>query len=780
MKQKPAFTALVLSALVAVSAMPLASAAQTDGSEASDSTVRLLGDVNNDGVLTITDVTQIQRHVSELITLTGDDFTAADVNSDKIVDINDATLIQQYLAEYTVDYPIGEAIESSGETTDPTDPSETTEPTEATDPTEATEATEPTVTGDEWKENTGVITLSNSGITVTGEGIYVDGNTVYITEGGDWEVVGTCGDGMIYVNTGEEKDVNDKVKLRLNGMSLTNTSGPAIYFDRCKKAFITLESGTTNTVTDGSAYAEAYADAKGAIQSDDTLEIKGKGTLIVNGNYKHGISGSDDIVIENGVFNITSVKDGLHANDDITLSGKNISLTVNAKGDGMESEGTVNIDKATLNLTGEGKGINAAGDITLTSGTYIIDTSDDCINSNAAVTVADGSYDLTSDDDGITGATIAVTAGTFEIESVGKGINGDTEITLNGGTYTINSTDDCVNGNGAVNIADGTYTLNSGDEAITGVTITITGGNYDITTVGKGVKATTEMNISDGSFIINSTDDSIHCNGNITISGGSYEITSGDDGMHADSTLTIEDGVINIYKSYEGVEANDIIINGGTVYAVASDDGINAAGGQDQSSQGGRPGQGRFTPGGGQSASNSSITINGGYVYVVASGDGVDSNGSLSFNGGMVVVQGPATGGNFSVDADGTVGFNGGTVLAVCTSQAMWEDISSKLGNAVMNKSAGSVSKDGVIAVTDSNSNVIAAVKSRLSGTVGVLCYSSSATPSKAVVGGTYSGSFDSYGYATSGTVSGGTSATLSQSSGGGGGFQPGGPGGRP
>lgn len=150
---------------------------------------------------------------------------------------------------------------------------------------------------------------------------------VTITEGGDWEVTGSCDNSMIYINTGEEKDVNDKVKLRLNGMSLTNTSGPAIYFDRCKKAFITIEDGTTNTVSDGTAYSESNAEAKGAIHSDDTLEIKGKGTLNVNGNYKHGINSDDDIIIENGVINITSVKDGLHANDDITLSGKNIKLT---------------------------------------------------------------------------------------------------------------------------------------------------------------------------------------------------------------------------------------------------------------------------------------------------------------------------------------------------------------------------------------------------------------------------------------------------------------------
>ena len=441
---------------------------------------------------------------------------------------------------------------------------------------------------------------------------------------------------------------------------------------------------------------------------------KGKGTLNVNGNYKHGINSDDDIIIENGVINITSVKDGLHANDDITLSGKNIKLTTDSDGDSMESDGTINIEKANLDLDSEGKGIKAAGDITLTSG-----------------------------------------------------------------TYKINSTsDDCINGNTVVNIIDGTYTLTAGDEAITGDTINISGGSFNATVKGKGIKATTDMNITGGTYTLNTTDDSVHSNGNITIDGGEFTITSGDDGIHADTTVTIKSGTIDILKSYEGVEGNFVVIDGGTISVVASDDGVNAAGGNDQSSQGGRPGQNPFNPGG--STSNASITVNGGYLYVIASGDGVDSNGSLSFNGGTTIVQGPTTGGNFALDADGTVNFNGGTVMAIASSNAMWEDMNGKSGNAVLNKSVGTISSGSTIAVTDASGNVLSVLKPKISGSVGVVYYTnrtSSLTSCKAVVNGTYSGTLDSFGYSESGTVSGGTSSTLSTGSSSGGG--PGGPGGR-
>ncbi len=728
MKEHKKTIAVILSVLLTLSMVipTLAvSAADTDTSAAA---TLILGDADLDGSVTVLDATRVQRYLADMTTLSDEAKSAADADEDGDVTIMDATAIQRWLADMDDGHPIGDPI-GTQTPTEPATEEATQAATEAVTEPATEAATEAEVTGEEWKENVGKIVLSDSGITVTGNGAYVDGNTVIITEGGDWEVTGTCTDGMIYVRTctdEEEKDINDKVKLRLNGMSLTNPDGPAIYWDRCKKAFITLESGTTNTITDGASYTKTVEEhvingvtysidasqAKGAIHTDDTLEIKGKGTLKVNGNYKHGIATDDDISIENGVFDITSVKDGIHANDDITINGKNVEITINTQSDGLDSEGTLNLELVKkLTVTGAGKAIKADGDITITDGTYICDTTDDCINGNAAVNLTGGSYDLTS-----------------------------------------------------------------GDEAVTAASV-LTVGNIELTanTTGKGIKAESDLNVNSGTFNITSGDDSVHCNGNITVKDGTFNLSSGDDGVHADTTLTIENGTINITKSYEGLEGNDVVINGGVISVVASDDGINAAGGQDQSSQGGRPGQNPFQPG---ASSNSAITINGGEVYVVSSGDGIDSNGALNFNDGVVVVQGPQSGGNFAVDADGTVGFNGGTVVALASSNAMWEDITRKTGNAVYNKSVGSVTKGSTVCITDSSGNVLAAVKSQLSGNLGVLFYKGNTTLSsvKFVTGGTYNGTLNSYGYGTGGTVAGGSSASPSTSSGG---NQPGGGGGR-
>ena len=79
--------------------------------EASAAEVHLLGDVNGDGNVDISDVTMIQQYAAEiplqnpgLVRLCGD------VNNDGNVDINDATEVQKYIADYDIPYPIGEPV----------------------------------------------------------------------------------------------------------------------------------------------------------------------------------------------------------------------------------------------------------------------------------------------------------------------------------------------------------------------------------------------------------------------------------------------------------------------------------------------------------------------------------------------------------------------------------------------------------------------------------------------------------------------------------------------
>ena len=63
----------------------------------------LPGDANGDGVVSVKDVTDIQRTLSEFDELAVERRFAADVNRDCVISINDVTAIQRYLAEYDIE-----------------------------------------------------------------------------------------------------------------------------------------------------------------------------------------------------------------------------------------------------------------------------------------------------------------------------------------------------------------------------------------------------------------------------------------------------------------------------------------------------------------------------------------------------------------------------------------------------------------------------------------------------------------------------------------------------
>ena len=222
----------------------------------------------------------------------------------------------------------------------------------------------------------------------------------------------------------------------------------------------------------------------------------------------------------------------------------------------------------------------------------------------------------------------------------------------------------------------------------------------------KGLKAANSMLISGGNITINSADDAIHSDVSLTINGGIFTIASGDDAIHAEDTLTVTAGKIDISESYEGLEALHIDVQGGDIKLVASDDGLNAAGGTDQSGTeggrdgmfgggpggmgGGRPGGGGF--GGMSGNSNGSIKISGGNLYINSSGDGLDANGTLEISGGYTVVVGPTQGDTATLDYDKSGIITGGTFIgtgAAGMAQSFSDSDQGVIALQVGNQSAG-------------------------------------------------------------------------------------------
>ncbi len=202
---------------------------------------------------------------------------------------------------------------------------------------------------DEIKTYTAEVKLGSS-TTFTGDNVSVSGSTVKITGAGDYIFTGKLSDGQIYVDA----DTEDKVTLVLNGVDINCSYGPAILINQSKKCTVKVKEGSVNNLSD-SVKDKAY---DGVIFSNDTIRIKGKGTLNINAGNAHGIASDDDVIFENSVCNITSNKSGIHANDNITISGGTLSIT--AGSNGLKSKDSITICGGTSFITGGKKDSNSA------------------------------------------------------------------------------------------------------------------------------------------------------------------------------------------------------------------------------------------------------------------------------------------------------------------------------------------------------------------------------------------------------------------------------------
>ena len=203
----------------------------------------------------------------------------------------------------------------------------------------------------------------NGAPTVTkGSNVTIEGNRAIITAGGKYLFTGSSGDGQICVSTATE----EKVKVVLAGVNLTCNSGPAVFINEAKRCTVEAADGTANYLSD-SAKDKVY---DGVIFSNDTLRLKGGGSIEITAGNRHGIASDDDVIFEGGNFTITSVKSGIYAHDDITINDGN--LTVRGGSNGLKSRGSINVNGGVLCVSGgtkeEKSSIYASGVFNYTGG----------------------------------------------------------------------------------------------------------------------------------------------------------------------------------------------------------------------------------------------------------------------------------------------------------------------------------------------------------------------------------------------------------------------------
>ena len=561
-------------------------------------------------------------------------------------------------------------------------------------------------------------------ITSTDGSTITQNDSVYtITQAGEYTVTGLLSEGQIVVDA----DDNAEITIVLNGTSITCSNGSPIYIKNADNVKIKSEENTYNCIVDARAEADDNSDnsssenGNAAIYAACDLKLVGKGALSVTGNYNNGIQSKDDISIKNVTIKVNAINNAIKGNDEVAIESGEI-IAISRKGDGIKTsnsslstkgkqKGNVIISGGNIDIYAACDGLDAAygvdvsgdGNLNIYTDTYSDYSEAVAADNSGSSTISSGSSasnpgssistpDSSASNPGSSASNPDSSASNPGSSNQNQGSSSKSSSNATMMTYiTTANTDNQNNGsvgtppdmNNAQNNGNmgnppdmNNSSSNSGNNpdmkdnfggrnrAANGMPGNNSSGNSSKKSYStKGIKAESEINISGAAINISSTDDGIHANsdsgvletgedgkGIISISGGTITISTGDDGIHADKELNITDGYINVLTSYEGLEAITINISGGQSFVYAADDGINAC-----------TGDGTSTP---------LINITGGYVDVTTGSgdtDGIDSNGSYTQSGGMVLVKGGSSSGQVSgsIDVDGNITITGGTCVAL-------------------------------------------------------------------------------------------------------------------
>lgn len=257
-----------------------------------------------------------------------------------------------------------------------------------------------------------------------------------------------------------------KMTVKLNGVSLTSTTGAAIDIQCGKRIDIVMGDGTTNTLAD-----YAGGTQKACLTTKGHVELSGAGTLNVSGNCNHAIRSKEYFQVKKSVGAINILKaanDAIHVGQYFQMNGGTITIDGNTLGDGVQVEyetddndvvvedaentASVFIKGGTINITVAGsedtKGIKADGDVNISGGTITINAS---ANGSRGIQL-DGNMTV-SEDDGTTAITITAAGKRCTLDEDAAdphrcmGIKvGDADLafggdlTVNGGTITVYNT----------------------------------------------------------------------------------------------------------------------------------------------------------------------------------------------------------------------------------------------------------------------------------------------------------------------------------------------------
>lgn len=445
-------------------------------------------------------------------------------------------------------------------------------------------------------------TNASGGVVSNPSNLTISGANVTITASSEISVSGESTSGQLAVNVDKTAEPEGKVVLNLEELTLSNSSAAPIYVEAIgDEVQISAKNGTTNTISDGTSHTDTYVDSdgntntvNGAIFSRDDLKLKGKGTLIVNGNTEDGIVCKNDLKIWNGNITVNAADDGIRGNDSVRIGDpdaadySSLSVTVNT------NNGSSGGDGIKTNSDEDGKGY-----VTINGGTVNIDSYADGIQAEQTFTMNGGELNITT----YQGSNFTGSA---------SGGNGGWGGGMGGNDGNSNKTDISAKGIKAVGVYDEAGTTWQ------------SGGDYDapyvnITKSYEGIEGV-DITQNSGTVMVTSSDDGYNAAGGADSSGnnnsggwgqGSWGGPGGGSSSDGSQTMTFNGGYAYVNAAGDGLDSNgNIYFNGGYVF-------VSQTGG----------GNGPLDCG----DSNNSITYSGGTVIAAGSSDMFETPSSYSF-----------------------------------------------------------------------------------------------------------------------------------------------------
>ena len=411
------------------------------------------------------------------------------------------------------------------------------------------------------------------------DGVTVSDGVITITKAGNYKLIGTY-EGQIKVEAAD----SDMVRLVLKNATITNSTGAAINVVEADEVVIYTASGTTNTVSDGSSYADtASGSPDAAIYSKSDLTLAGEGTLKVEGKYEEGIHTSDGLVIASGTLEVNAANTGIKGKDYVDILDG--TVTVTASQDGIKAtnntdgnRGWVRLSGGTVNISADDDGFKAERVLEISGGTLNINQANEGIEGQY-INILDGTVNVTSSDDGInasysTTSTSTESASTSTTQTAqrnqaaqgntgqgnaaqggqppagggaGGGMGGgtfevvDATINISGGTVTVNAKGDGIDSNGTANLSGGTVIVDG----------PFTGGNTSLDTNG-------DLLLNGATVVAGNSGDMFEAPASSSTSG--YVKISNVSNLSAGTTVQVTDSSGNVVANYKVTNSSTALI----------------------------------------------------------------------------------------------------------------------------------------------------------------------------------------------------------------------------